>query len=120
MEIEHAQGAPFAISSMFDRIDHPARGRDGGGPGATGTIGLKSGRAFKCKGRQTIPPTERLLLQMPGGGGLGDAKLRAPARVARDVANGFVSVQQARADYGVVVDAEGSVDPAATKSLRGG
>ncbi len=28
MEIGHAEGAPFAISAMFDRVKHPPRGRD--------------------------------------------------------------------------------------------
>ncbi|MEQ9122104.1 MAG: hydantoinase B/oxoprolinase family protein, partial [Alphaproteobacteria bacterium] len=120
MEIEHAQGAPFAISSMFDRVDHPARGRNVGAAGAKGTLGLKSGKAFKGKGRQTVPSGERLLLQMPGGGGLGDAKTRDPARVARDVANGFVTPETARAAYGVVVDADGVVDRQATEALRAG
>ena len=30
MVISHAEGAPFAISSMFDRMIHPPRGRKGG------------------------------------------------------------------------------------------
>ena len=120
MEIEHAQGAPFAISSMFDRVDHPARGRDGGDPGAKGTIGLVPGQKFRAKGRQTIPAGERLRLQMPGGGGLGDAKARAPERVALDVANGFVTPDQARAAYSVAVDADGKLDSAETQALRAG
>lgn len=118
MEIEHAQGAPFAISSMFDRVDHPARGRSGGGSGALGTIGLKSGQAFKGKGRQTIPAGERLILQMPGGGGLGDSEARSVERIAVDVANGFVSVGAAKEKYSVVVDADGNLDAAATAVLR--
>ena len=36
VEITHADGSPFAVSKMFDRVGNPARGRDGGGPGATG------------------------------------------------------------------------------------
>ncbi|MFZ9079704.1 MAG: hydantoinase B/oxoprolinase family protein, partial [Alphaproteobacteria bacterium] len=90
MEIEHAQGAPFAISSMFDRVIHPPRGRDGGGSGAVGTIGLQSGQVLNGKGRQTVPSGERLVLQMPGGGGLGEATARDPAAISRDVANGLV------------------------------
>ena len=120
MEIEHSQGAPFAISSMFDRVEHPARGRNGGDAGQVGTIGLKSGRAFKGKGRQTIPSGERLLLQMPGGGGRGASSSRAPEKVAADVRNGLVSVEAAKADYAVVVDADGVLDDAATAALRAG
>ena len=118
MEIEHAQGAPFAISSMFDRVIHPPRGRDGGGPGAVGTIGLQSGQALKGKGRQTIPSGERLVLQMPGGGGLGEASSRDLAAISRDVANGFVSVQAAKDLYKVVIDADGQIDAEATSKLR--
>ncbi len=119
MEIEHAQGAPFAISSMFDRVIHPPRGRDGGGSGAVGTIGLQSGQVLNCKGRQTVPSGERLVLQMPGGGGLGEATARDPAAISRDVANGLVTVEAALDQYKVVVDADGKIDAKATAALRG-
>ncbi len=119
MEIEHAQGAPFAISSMFDRVIHPPRGRDGGGSGAVGTIGLQSGHVLNGKGRQTVPSGERLVLQMPGGGGLGEATARDPAAISRDVANGLVTVEAALDQYKVVVDADGKIDAEATAALRG-
>jgi N-methylhydantoinase B len=119
MEIEHAQGAPFAISSMFDRVIHPPRGRDGGGSGAVGTIGLQSGHVLNGKGRQTVPSGERLVLQMPGGGGLGEATARDPAAISRDVANGLVTVEAALDHYKVVVDADGKIDAEATAALRG-
>ena len=119
MEIEHAQGAPFAISSMFDRVIHPPRGRDGGGSGAVGTIGLQSGQVLNGKGRQTVPSGERLVLQMPGGGGLGEATARDPAAISRDVANGLVTVEAALDQYKVVVDADGKIDAEATAALRG-
>ncbi|MGA0426179.1 MAG: hydantoinase B/oxoprolinase family protein [Alphaproteobacteria bacterium] len=119
MEIEHAQGAPFAISSMFDRVIHPPRGRDGGGSGAVGTIGLQSGQVLNGKGRQTVPSGERLVLQMPGGGGLGEATARDPAAISRDVANGLVTVEAALDQYKVVVDADGKIDAEATTALRG-
>ena len=118
MEIEHAQGAPFAISSMFDRVIHPPRGRDGGGSGAVGTIGLQSGQVLNGKGRQTVPSGERLVLQMPGGGGLGEATARDPAAISRDVANGLVTVEAALDQYKVVVDADGKIDAEATTALR--
>jgi N-methylhydantoinase B len=61
-----------------------------------------------------------------GGGGWGDPYSREPERVLRDVRDGYVSLDGARDDYGVVVlgdphgDPEGlSVDAAATAELRG-
>lgn len=53
-----------------------------------------------------------------GAGGWGDPLDRSPDRVAHDVANGIVSPGAAKADYGVVLDAAGRVDPAATDAER--
>lgn len=52
-----------------------------------------------------------------GGGGYGDPIRRDPARVAADVAAGFVTVPWADRLYGVVL-ADGAVDTAATDSRR--
>ena len=54
-----------------------------------------------------------------GGGGWGNPFERDPALVAKDVRNGFVSVEAAERDYGVAVDpATFSVDTARTAALR--
>ncbi|HST43354.1 MAG TPA: hydantoinase B/oxoprolinase family protein, partial [Conexibacter sp.] len=53
-----------------------------------------------------------------GGGGWGDPLLRAPERVAADVRDDAVTVETARLAYGVVVDADGTLDAAATAALR--
>ena len=99
MEIAHAEGAPFAISPMFDRIKHPAQGRNQGLPGGAGRIYLKSGRELRGKGRQTIPADDTVVLEMPGGGGYGDPSRRDPAQVKTDVLNELVSPQAAERDY---------------------
>ena len=55
-----------------------------------------------------------------GGGGYGDAKKRPAEKVREDVQNGVVSIDKAREDYGVVIDANTlDVDNAATQELRG-
>ena len=119
MEVGYAGDRAFAINTMFDRVIHPPRGRNGGKPGQVGRIYLKSGAAeFKGKGRQTIPRGEHLVLEMPGGGGLGDPLDRDPERVAEDVRNGFVSVERARADYGVVLDPRHRLDRVRTQNER--
>ncbi|GAA3101211.1 hydantoinase B/oxoprolinase family protein [Pseudonocardia yunnanensis] len=62
---------------------------------------------------------EVLVNDTGGGGGFGDPFTREPESVARDVRNGFVSVQAAARDYGVVIDADTfTVDAAATARLR--
>jgi N-methylhydantoinase B len=110
MEIGHAEDAPFAVSSMFDRVKFPARGRGGGTQGRRGRVRLGSGGELDGKGRQTIPAGDRLVLEMPGGGGLGDPKGREAARVAADVRDGLVSKAAALDDYGVVVHDDGSFE----------
>lgn len=55
-----------------------------------------------------------------GGGGYGDPYERDPQRVLHDVVNGFVSVQAAERDYGVVVDTRTwQVDEEETRRCRG-
>ncbi len=101
MEIASAENAPFAVFAMFERIAHPARGREGGHDGAPGRVSLASGQALRGKGQQTIPPGERLRLELPGGGGFGDPRERDPEKVRSDVRNGLVSAEAARQAYGV-------------------
>ncbi|MBH67979.1 MAG: 5-oxoprolinase [Rhodospirillaceae bacterium] len=100
MEISHSEDAPFAINSMFDRVIHPPRGRNGGGNGQTGQIYLKSGQSLKGKGRQSVPTGDRLVIEMPGGGGLGDAKRRDRQKIKDDLRNGLISKEHAKREYG--------------------
>jgi N-methylhydantoinase B len=104
MEIGSAENAPFVVYAMFERIDHPARGRNGGRDGAPGRVSLVSGRTLRGKGQQTIPPGERLRLELPGGGGFGDPRERDSGKVKADVRDGFVSLEMAQNAYGVKIE----------------
>jgi len=42
-------------------------------------------------------------LVLPGGGGYGDPRERAPDKVLQDVVNGYISVEAAEREYGVRV-----------------
>ena len=71
------------------------------------------------------PPNSLLRFVNNAGGGWGDPLDREPERVLRDVRNGFVTIEGAARDYGVVVtgdpdfDPEGmAVDAPATEQLR--
>lgn len=118
MEIGNRTGAPLTFFARFERVANPARGRQQGGPGARGRLSLGSGELLRAKGTQTIPGGDTVVIEMPGGGGYGHPFERDAAEVARDVALGYVSPQAARDGYGVVLTAEGRVDPAATAALR--
>jgi N-methylhydantoinase B len=108
----------FAVNASFDRVANAPKGREGGLSGAPGVVRLSGGRKLRTKGLQIIPDGERLILELPGGGGMGDPTGRDPVKVARDVRDGLVSVENARALYKVAVDATGTIDEAATKELR--
>jgi N-methylhydantoinase B len=118
MEIGTKGDLEFAVNAIFDRVAHPPKGRDGGGDGAGGIVGTVAGATLRTKGFQIIPDGERLLLQLPGGGGMGDPATRDPGLVARDVRDGLVSVANAAGLYKVAVGADGVVDDGKTAELR--
>ena len=63
-----------------------------------------------------------LRVERPGGGGVGAAFQRSPQAVLEDVRQGYVSVEKARRDYGVVVLSQGNgvgLDLEETLKLRG-
>jgi len=91
IEIGAAEGYEMHFSAMFDRVAHPARGRNGGADGAAGRVTLDDGAPFNAKGRQLVPAGRRLVLELPGGGGWGDPANRQPELVRRDLDQGYVS-----------------------------
>jgi len=91
IELGPAAGYQFDFSAMFDRIDHPARGRAGGGDGAPGKVYLDDGTPFAGKGRQVVPADRRLVLELPGGGGYGDPAERDPDAEENDRIQGYVT-----------------------------
>ena len=118
MLISNREGAPFGLFATFERVHFPARGRDGGAAGACGEVALESGKTLRNKGYQVIPGDDRLVIEMPGGGGYGDPLTRDAQAVANDVKLGLVSADAALADYGVVLDKNAGVDTAATQTRR--
>ncbi|MBZ9657621.1 hydantoinase B/oxoprolinase family protein [Mesorhizobium sp. ESP-6-4] len=91
IEIAATDGHEFDFSAMFDRVNHPAHGRNGGKPGTAGVVKLDDGTRMRPKGWQHVPAGRRLILELPGGGGYGDpAKRRAAAR-ANDRSKGYIT-----------------------------
>ncbi len=90
IEIEPAAGHEFDFSAMFDRVNHAAKGRDGGKDGAAGIVTLDDGTALKPKGWQHVPAGRRLVLHLPGGGGYGDPAQRDAEARALDARRGYV------------------------------
>jgi N-methylhydantoinase B len=61
-----------------------------------------------------------IVFELAGGGGYGDPLKREPERVRLDVVRGYVSLDAALKDYGVIFNADLSVDLVATNALRAG
>ena len=101
MEVSSREDAAFGIFAGFERVKFPARGRNGGAAGQRGALSLKSGVELKPKGLQVVPPGERLVIEMPGGGGMGPASERDPEAVKRDVRLGYLSADAAKREYGM-------------------
>ena len=111
MEIGTKGDLEFAVNAVFDRVDHPARGRAGGLAGASGEVSTTDGRVLRTKGFQILAAGERLLLKLPGGGGMGEPRLRSPAAVARDLRNGLISEADARNLYRPAISTDGPPQP---------
>jgi len=91
IEVGPTDGYLFEFSAMFDRVENPARGRDGGEDGAPGKVELDDGTPFATKGKQTVSADRRLIMYLPGGGGFGDPNERDAAAHERDINQGYVT-----------------------------
>jgi N-methylhydantoinase B len=118
IELGGADGMPVAMLCNFERINNPARGRDGGGKGAPGGVSLVSGKPIRSKGRQTVHGGDFIRLELPGGGGFGNPARRDPDQVASDVADGLITREMAESDYRVALAGDGTVDRAGTAQSR--
>jgi N-methylhydantoinase B len=112
------------LSVRIDSVVNPPWGVAGGLQGGTGRAVVNPGTAEELvlaplSDGTVLRRGDILLLETGGGGGHGHPFDRLASRVLQDIANGFVSVEAARRDYGVLVR-EGVVDEVATAALRAG
>ena len=113
--------AESSVSVQIDRTQCLPWGIDGGGDGqgAEAVIEPVEGAPFRIlKGTTTLKAGDRFRLKTGGGGGVGPPLRRDPARVGADVASGYISPGQAEALYGVIAEADGTLDLAATEVRR--
>jgi N-methylhydantoinase B len=110
-----------------DGVEEEARafGLFGGKEGLLNKIELiyPDGHPFIPKSKDVIRgiPTGTVFHQIAGGGGgYGDPLKRPFEKVLKDVRNGFVSIENAKEDYGVVIDPLiFQVNEEETRKLRG-
>ena len=123
-EVELLRGEARA-SFVMDHGRFGPPGVMGGGDGAPNVVRLHRG------GMTSIPEHlskdqglllaagDRVEVMTPGGGGYGDPMAREPELVARDVARGYYTEEEAARLWGVVLR-DGAVDAAATARARAG
>ncbi len=99
MEVGAQEGHEFDIQAMFDRVNHPARGRRGGSAGAPTTIAQDDGSAMNGKGKQFVPHGRKVVMAFPGGAGYGDPTERPASQIKRDLARGYISAETAAEAY---------------------
>jgi N-methylhydantoinase B len=125
-EIEALADGATDVSLLGERGKFPPFGVNGGKSAALNRF------IYQTDSGERTPPLvskvtdvriaagQHVRLETPGGGGFGDPLAREPARVAHDVALGYVTPAAARRDYGVVIGENGAIDTAATTALRSG
>ena len=106
--------APLTVSHMGDRHKNAPWGLWGGKSGSTADCLIKRANTTEWKSAiedsnkispskfagVTIYPGDRVWLTTGGGGGWGDPAKRDPAAIAEDVAEGWITPERARTDYG--------------------
>lgn len=118
MEIGVRTRSDYLFTASFERVTVPPQGLFGGQPGARGRVGTAAGRPLDPMAKHWLQAADRIVLQTPGGAGVGAPLARDPEMVAEDVREFRVSLEAARDLYGVVVDAHGVLDEGATLTLR--
>lgn len=117
--------ARATYSTLSDRCIIPPFGLHGGEAGAHNSFTYRRDGEERQPGRIPGKSTgcalvrgDVVLMRSAGGGGYGDPLKRDPGLVAEDIAIGYVTPGEARARYGVVLDAAGAIDGAASAALR--
>jgi N-methylhydantoinase B len=123
-EIEALAPGGADVFLIGERGKYPPFGVNGGGPAALNRFVYETDQ-----GEQTPPLVskvtdirirrgQKVRLETPGGGGFGDPAMREPERVVADVRRGYISRENARRDYKVVLRRDGSLDADATAKAR--
>src|SRR5581483_9241239 len=109
-QIERTQCAPWGLESGRDALPNSIRVER-----AEGTVVQPPNGKLNTL---QLNPGDTYVVDSGGGGGFGDPFERPVELECRDVRLGYVSVEAARREYGVVIGEDGEVDREATAQLR--
>jgi len=121
-EVEGLVDGHWSLSDM-GRQAYPPRGIEGGKPGATSATLMKLPTEDQFNPvnvvRHLVPKGTVAVIATAGGGGWGLPFRRDPKLVRKDVLDGYVTLESAARDYGVVLDPQTlEIDAATTETLR--
>ena len=106
------------IAVQAGRFVYPPNGMFNGKNGSKAKF-LKNDENADPSGLTFLDPGDRISFVSAGGGGYGDPFERDPEAVGKDVLYGYVSIEKAKQDYGVVIDPETlTLNLTATLQLR--
>ncbi len=109
---------PVAIAVQAGRFRYPPQGIFGGKHGTRARY-LKNDLPGDPSSLTFCNPGDTIDFESAGGGGFGSPLERDISAVERDVAYGYVSIEKAKSDYGVVLDTTSrKADRNATQRLR--
>lgn len=117
-------GHKAGLTVTTDRVKYsPPWGLFGGKTGKPSitVVYRNNGKKERWRKISNLPlaPNEVVSFQTGGGGGYGSPLERESEKVLFDVINGYVSLQKAKEEYGVVIDQDRmKIDIKATKQLR--
>jgi N-methylhydantoinase B len=115
---EKAPQPPVTIAVQAGRFRYPPLGMFGGLAAATAQF-LVNGQPGDPSGLTFVQPGDVIEFHSAGGGGYGDPLERDPEALERDARFGYVSIEKAREDYGVIIDPETkAVSSEETEALR--
>ncbi len=118
--------ADLMLNAQVERMHCKPWGLNGGMEAAGNAVVLRANGVWNEEYPNAKLLTARIkegdafAVRSGGGGGFGNPHARPAEIVANDVRQGYVSVESAARDYGVICDASGRLDIAATEKARSG
>jgi N-methylhydantoinase B len=109
-EMSCRTGLDWTVNGNVDRTQFAAQGALGGGPGAAGVFAMRGAGDLPRKQLVHLAPGDVACVDPPGSGGYGDPFARMVNSVLADVVDGYVTLDSAACDYGVVIEYLGRSD----------
>lgn len=115
--------APATFYSFIEKSKTPHWGFNGAKDGLRNFASIKPKERGELEVLKTsgveLAEDDRVIVTAGGGGGYGNPRERDTEEVRWDIINGYVSVERAQQEYGVVIDPDTfEVDDKATEALR--